>query len=292
MVFAKKSFLWRLVLAVVALGTFLPQNLAASSCVWKVSGPGGATLYLGGSVHALRSTDYPLPPAYNRAFDASTRLACEVDAKDLSGSGTSLMQAGRYPKGDSLKNHVDPRTYAYLRRLFALLKIPEEKFSKYKPWLLVILLDSPSRQGLSEDLGVDEFLMRRARANAKPVFGLESSREHSQIFSGLNDRQSEALLLLTFIPQEHGSQEHAQTMSAWRRGDADMLARITNDSFRDFPSFGDRLLGGRNRNWVPKIEAYLRSGQTYFVVVGAAHIGGPGGLLALLRGRGYQIEQL
>ena len=292
MVFAKKSFLGRLVLAVVALGTFLPQNLAASSCVWKVSGPGGATLYLGGSVHALRSTDYPLPPAYNRAFDASTRLACEVDAKDLLGSGTSLMQAGRYPKGDSLKNHVDPRTYAYLRRLFALLKIPEEKFSKYKPWLLVILLDSPSRQGLSEDLGVDEFLMRRARANAKPVFGLESSREHSQIFSGLNDRQGEALLLLTFIPQEHGSQEHAQTMSAWRRGDADMLARITNDSFRDFPSFGDRLLGGRNRNWVPKIEGYLRSGQTYFVVVGAAHIGGPNGLLALLRGRGYQIEQL
>jgi len=290
-VFAKR-FPWRLILTVVGLASFLPQNLAASSCVWKVVGPGGATLYLGGSVHALRSTDYPLPPAYNRAFDASSRLACEVDVKDLSGSGISLIQAGRYPKGDSLKNHVDPRTYAYLRRVFALLKIPEEKFSKYRPWLLVLLLDSPSREGLSEDLGVDEFLMKRARANSKPVVGLETSREHSQIFSGLNDRQSEALLLLSFIPQEHGSQEYTGTISAWRRGDADTLARITNDSFRDFPSFGDRLLGGRNRNWIPKIEGYLRSGKTYFVVVGAAHIGGPSGLLALLRGRGYQIEQL
>jgi uncharacterized protein len=290
-VFAK-SFLWRVVLAVVALWSVLSQSVAASSCVWKVIGLGGSSLYLGGSVHALNSTDYPLPPAYNRAFDASTRMACEVDAKDLSGSGTSLLHAGQYPKGDSLKNHVDPRTYAYLRRLFALMKIPEEKFSKYRPWLLVLLLDSPTRQGLSEDLGVDEFLMRRAKANSKPVVGLESSREHSQIFSGLNDRQSEALLLLTFIPQEHGSQEYARTISAWRRGDADTLARITNDSFRDFPSFGDRLLGGRNRNWIPKIEAYLRSGQTYFVVVGAAHLGGPGGLLALLRGRGYRIEQL
>ena len=287
-----KRFPWRLILTVVGLASFLPQNLAASSCVWKVVGPGGATLYLGGSVHALRSTDYPLPPAYNRAFDASSRLACEVDVKDLSGSGISLIQAGRYPKGDSLKNHVDPRTYAYLRRVFALLKIPEEKFSKYRPWLLVLLLDSPSREGLSEDLGVDEFLMKRARANSKPVVGLETSREHSQIFSGLNDRQSEALLLLSFIPQEHGSQEYTGTISAWRRGDADTLARITNDSFRDFPSFGDRLLGGRNRNWIPKIEGYLRSGKTYFVVVGAAHIGGPSGLLALLRGRGYQIEQL
>jgi uncharacterized protein YbaP (TraB family) len=36
----------------------------------------------------------------------------------------------------------------------------------------------------------------------------------------------------------------------------------------------------------------LRSGKTYFVVVGAGHMGGPNGLLALLRSRGYRIEQL
>ena len=81
-------------------------------------------------------------------------------------------------------------------------------------------------------------------------------------------------------------------MTAWRRGDADTLAHIMNDSFRDFPSFGDRLLGARNRNWIPKIEGYLHSGKTYFVIVGAAHMGGPGGVLALLRGRGYRVEQL
>ena len=287
-----KSSNWHVVLAAVAVWLLLLQSVAASSCVWKVIGPGGSTLYLGGSVHALKSADYPLPPPYNRAFDASSRIACEVDAKDLSRSSAALFRSGQYPKGDSLKNHVDPRTYAYLRRLFALMKIPEEKFSRYRPWLLVLLLDSPARQGLSEDLGVDEYVMRRARANSKAVFGLESSREHSQIFSGLNDRQSEALLLLTFIPQEHAGQEYTRTMNAWRRGDADALTRMTDDSFRDFPSFGDRLLDGRNRTWIPKIEGYLRSGETYFVVVGAAHIGGPNGLLALLRGRGYQIEQL
>jgi uncharacterized protein len=43
---------------------------------------------------------------------------------------------------------------------------------------------------------------------------------------------------------------------------------------------------------LPRIEAYLHSGRTYFVVVGAGHMGGEGGLLTLLRGRGYQIEQL
>ena len=52
------------------------------------------------------------------------------------------------------------------------------------------------------------------------------------------------------------------------------------------------MVEARNRNWIPKIEGYLRSGQTYFVVVGAAHMGGPSGVLALLRERGFKIEQL
>src|SRR2546423_543546 len=130
---------------------------AASGCVWKITGPSGGTVYIGGSIHALRSTDYPLPPGYNRAFEASPRIALEVEPKALEGSSAGLMKAGKYPAGDNLKKHVDPRTYDYLRRLFSLLKIPEEKFSRYRPWCLVLLLDSPGTQGFSQDLGVDEF---------------------------------------------------------------------------------------------------------------------------------------
>jgi uncharacterized protein YbaP (TraB family) len=48
----------------------------------------------------------------------------------------------------------------------------------------------------------------------------------------------------------------------------------------------------RNQNWVPKIDGYLRRGDKYFVVVGAGHIGGPNGLLALLKARRCKIEQL
>ena len=278
--------------AMLAASLLAAPALGATGCVWKVTRAGGVTLFLGGSIHALRSTDYPLPPAYNHAFEASDRLAFEVEPKVLSGSGEALLKAGRYAKGDSLKNHVDPRTYDYVRRVFALMKIPEEKFSRYRPWLLVLMLDYPSGKGFSDDLGVDEFLAKRAAVNSKPAVGLESWVEHASVFSGLTDRQSEALLLLSFIPQANGSGEVARTMSAWRQGDVDTLARSTRDSFRDFPFFGERLLGARNRNWLPKVEGFARSGKTYFVVVGAAHLGGADGLLALLRSRGYQIEQV
>lgn len=265
---------------------------AVSGCVWKVTGPQGETLFLGGSVHALRSIDYPLPAAYNRAFEASSRIAFEVEPKALAGATNVLMKAGQYPRGDSLKNHVDPRTYDYVRRVFALMKVPEAKFARYRPWFLVLMLSSPGVRGFSGDLGVDEFLARRAKANAKPMSGLESVGEHTAVFSGLNDRQSEVLLLVSFIPRAAGRGGDEQIMSAWRRGDVDALARSTRESFREFPAFGERILGARNRNWVPKIEAYLRSGKTYFVVVGAAHLGGSDGVLALLRARGCKVEQL
>jgi uncharacterized protein YbaP (TraB family) len=265
---------------------------AAPGCVWKVTNQGGGTLFLGGSIHALRSTDYPLPSVYNRAFEASGRLAFEVEPNALSRSGSGLIKAGQYPKGDHLKNHVDPRTYDYVRRVFALMKVPEAKFSQYRPWFLVLMLSSSGLPGFSDELGVDEFLTNRAKANSKPMSGLESVGEHTAVFSGLTDRQSEALLLVTFIPQGNGRGEHEPTMSAWRRGDVDTLARSTRDSFRDFPAFGERLLGARNRAWIPKIENFLRSGKTYFVVVGAAHLGGSDGVLALLRARGCKVEQL
>jgi len=266
-------------------------NSTDAASVWKVSSASGATVYLGGSVHALRKQDYPLPPQYNRALAASSVLALEVDEKAVLESSRNISKSGEYPRNDSLKNHVDPRTYAYLRRIFGLLGVSEEKFARYRPWYLALLLETSGGQGRSLDLGVERYLIGRAHARHEPIVGLESAREHTQVFSGLTERQGEAYLLLEFIPRTQGI-SNAQTMEAWRRGDADAVAREFHDAFRDFPSLAERLLDDRNRNWIPKIENYLQNRQSCFVVVGAAHLGGPSGLIALLKGRGYTIESL
>jgi hypothetical protein len=284
-VFSRFSALCGLACA-LAIVTGLPDLQAAS--VWKVTGPNGATIYLGGSVHGLDSTDYPLPPAYNRAFDASSALVIEDDPDVSRRTVDRFFKSGFYPKGDSLKNHVDPRTYDYLRRFFALIQIPEAELATRKPWMLIMMLWSPS----TNELGVESFLIRRAHANGKPILGLESFREHAEIISGLSDKQAELVLLQTFIPQAPGTDAHKEMMAAWRRGDADAIARFQRESFQDLPSFGERLISARNRAWIPKIEGYIRERHTYFVVAGAAHLGGRDGLLAILRSRNYRIDQL
>lgn len=275
------------------IGWSVPRVEAATACVWKVTAPNGSVLFLGGSMHALRPSDYPLPAAYNRAFDASARLVFEDDPNRTRQSQKMFLKLARYGRADSLQNHVHPRTYDYLRRLFKLVGVPEEQYSEFRPWALALLLQSGGAHGLSGDLGIEGFLQKRANANSKPISGLESTREHIEVFSGLTERQSEALLLIMFIPKEKGDDGGFDQMArAWRQGDVETLTQGIHEGFREFPAMGERILGARNRAWMPKIEGYLRSGQTYFVVVGAGHMGGRDGLLPLLRARGYKVEQL
>src|SRR5205814_10113021 len=115
--------------------------------------------------------------------------------------------------------------------------------------------------------------------------------EHARVLSGVAALESEILLLMTFSPSGHGGSKD-DLMKAWRRGDAERLAVVMEQESAELPAFNDRLLGARNRSWVPKIENFIASGQTYFVIVGAGHFGGRNGLLALLRTKGYKVEQL
>ena len=123
------------------------------------------------------------------------------------------------------------------------------------------------------------------------MFGLESPKEYNAFFVELSDRESEAYLLILFINASREGPNGANMISAWRHGDAEALHRILIDSFQDFPSFARRLIDVRNQNWLPKIDRFLRSGETYFIVVGTGHMGGPNGLLALLKARGCKLEQ-
>ncbi len=64
-----------------------------------------------------------------------------------------------------------------------------------------------------------------------------------------------------------------------------------NPYLEQFPETMDMLLGDRNRNWLPGIEAMLVTAEVELILVGALHLAGEQGLLAQLRKRGYKLEQ-
>jgi uncharacterized protein YbaP (TraB family) len=48
----------------------------------------------------------------------------------------------------------------------------------------------------------------------------------------------------------------------------------------------------RNLLWLPRIIETLRSDKRTLILVGAGHLGGPGGVLALLRDAGLEFQAL
>jgi uncharacterized protein YbaP (TraB family) len=79
---------------------------------------------------------------------------------------------------------------------------------------------------------------------------------------------------------------------AWKTGNVAALEKIALADLKSDPLMYQRLLVERNRNWMPKIEALFARRGRALVVVGAAHLIGSDGLLAMLKAKGYTVEQL
>ncbi len=80
-------------------------------------------------------------------------------------------------------------------------------------------------------------------------------------------------------------------MSAWLAGDDETIAQLFGNRkyhSSDYRAFQYRLLNQRNVGFTQKIESYLASPGTYFVIVGAAHLGGSQGVVRLLDARGHK----
>jgi uncharacterized protein YbaP (TraB family) len=79
---------------------------------------------------------------------------------------------------------------------------------------------------------------------------------------------------------------------AWKAGDTAAIEKVVLSDLKSEPQMYQRLLVDRNRAWLPKIEALFARPKPAFVVVGAAHLVGTDGLIAMLRAKGYTVTQL
>ncbi|MGH7857906.1 MAG: TraB/GumN family protein, partial [Candidatus Binatia bacterium] len=81
---------------------------------------------------------------------------------------------------------------------------------------------------------------------------------------------------------------------AWKQGDARRLEELLNEPLRqskDIAPIYRKLLDERNEKMAEKIDGYLATGETYFIIAGAAHLVGDNGLVRLLS-RKHRVEQL
>jgi uncharacterized protein YbaP (TraB family) len=264
------------------------------SFLWKATGRQGS-LYLVGSIHMLTRDFYPLSAALTAAFEESDLLVEELDlgVAMAPASQLAMLKAGMMPSGQSLERAVSADTLALVTKQADALGLPLEPLKRFKPWSLALTLLGMAWQkaGFDGELGLDRHFYDRARLQGKAVQGLETVEFQISRFDEMSASEQERMLrqALREIEQETPA---AQTLAnAWRAGDADTIARIVLADLADDPTMYRRLIVERNQAWLPTLVTLASRPRPAFVVVGAAHLVGPDGLLAALRNRGFTLTQ-
>ena len=262
----------------------------ARSFMWKATRQQGV-VYLVGSVHMLTKDFYPLAPALDAGFKDSDLLVEEVDLAEMLAPTTqfSLLARGMLPAGQTLDKVVSPATMALVNARVGSLGMPIAALQQFKPWFLAMTLMAVEWQkaGFDADARARQALLR-SRADRKQ--SRPGPRDHRIPDLAIRRHDDEPAGSFPGRVAEGPRHREGQRPEARRRVEDRRSAAPSNASccqdVKDDPFMYQRLLVERNRNWLPKIEALFARRGRAFVVVGAAHLVGPDGLLAMLQGQG------
>jgi hypothetical protein len=281
-------------IAVASVAATAAQPRAERSFIWKATNDRGV-VYLVGSVHMLTKDFYPLAPSLDAAFKDSDLLVEEVDLAEMLTPSTqfSLLAKGMLPAGQTIDKVISPATMKLVSARLDNLGMPLAALQQFKPWFLAMTLMAVEWQkaGFDSALGLDKHFYDRAQTDRKAVQGLETSAYQIARFDEMTMSQQDHFLAesLKDLDSEKASVE--KLAAAWKAGDLPTVERFVLQDLKDDPQMYQRLLVERNRNWLPKIEALFARPGHAFVVVGAAHLVGPDGLLAMLKAKGIRVVQ-
>ncbi|QWR78796.1 TraB/GumN family protein [Candidatus Magnetomonas plexicatena] len=270
-----------------------PAPVGSKNCLWKVTSKTN-TVYLLGSIHFLKKENYPLGKPYENAYNNSKILIVEADT---SGGGQEeriaalTKRLGFYNKGKTLNDVLSTETYKLAKAQMESSGLDISKYSNAKPWFLALMIYSVKLQsyGFSPEFGVDNYFMKRSRAEGKKIIQLETAEYQLNLFNTLPEKTQEMLLLQTIKEIEMTEKEASTVVNSWLTGDDKTLKDVLLSSFKDYPELYQKILTDRNNSWLPKIENFLRRRDNYLVVVGTGHLIGDNGLVNQLKERGYEV---
>ncbi len=269
-------------------------SLFAESSVWRVA-KDGQSFYLGGTCYALRPSDYPLPAEFELAYLLSDTVVFEMDpslANDPNFT-VEILKAASYTGKRDLKNILSKKHYKALAEKCEQSGFSIEVLRKTKPSMVIMMLmvKELDRFGVTEE-GVDIYFHRRALKDKKEVLALETAEFQIDLISSLGEGIENKMIAYGLKDIENLQENFDPLVASWRKGDLKAINKNFVSGIRDYPKLYKKVLTKRNRAWLNYLEEIMLTPETEFVLVGAAHMAGKKGLIALLKEKGYTIEQI
>ena len=284
-------------LGLILLGLLLCVTVRADGALhslWELHGKHN-TVYLLGSIHVLRPSDYPLAPVVLDAYTHAGSLFMEVNLEEINSEQVQaeMLASATLPDGKTLPDVLGRQRYERAAALAHEIGVELSKFDQFAPWFAAEAISELqlTQLGFQPENGVEMYFLDRARSDGKSVDGLETVHDQISVFQNMSlDAQAE--YLLSSLEQAHDLPKEVDSMvRAWKRGDTLWFeSELQSDLGHDSDLY-QSVLVARNRKWVPKIEALLNGDKNYLVIVGTGHLAGQGSVVDLLKKDGIVATQ-
>ena len=272
-----------------------PYGPQQPSFLWRVDG-GEVPVFVGGTIHLMKPSLYPLNTALRNAYNQTDQLAVEADVLQIDPAEAAKLQKLMVADPEEVDAALSENLRDHLTAFSTITGIPFQALLGIQPNMLSadVAVARLTALGYTPTAGIDRHFLTRAAADGKPIIELESLAYQMALMTSPSIATQAKLLEQTFDELENANGFLEEMVSSWLAGDAETLYEATSAEYEDpeFAEFGRRFLDERNARMGERIIGLLKGDRATLVLVGAAHFGGPSGILAHLKKAGYGLTQV
>lgn len=260
-----------------------------NSLLWEISGNGlSKPSYVFGTIHMICKEDFFMPDVVKQKFESSQHVFLEMDMDDPKMQG-KMMKLAMLPAGENLKK-LFGNDYPMVDSFFkAKAGMGLAVFNQFKPMMVMSMLYLKMLP-CTQTESYETTFMTMAKQQQKDLKGLETIEDQMQVFDNIPDSVEVANILKMIKDFDAQVKQFADMVAVYKEQNIQKLYASVSSS-PDLMEAQDDLLKKRNSNWIPVMEQYMKEGQSFFAV-GAAHLGGDIGLIALLKKAGYKVKAI
>lgn len=286
-----KFFFFRLLVFFIFLQSAVQQAQSQNALLWEITGKGlTSPSYLFGTFHLMCKDDIHFSSELQQSLQAASTLYLELDL-DEPGSMNGLMAYLEMKNGKTLPDlFSNPSDYNRLEKFFKdSFRVSLQSMNKMKPNVIEAML-YPKLMPCNRLSGVEEELLLLAKKQKKPVKGLETISFQAALFDNVSDEMEAKSLLFAVDSFQVYKASMLHLMQIYKNQQLDQMEKAFDEE-PGFKESKERMLYSRNRNWVRQLREIMKN-ENVFVAVGAGHLVGQEGLIALLKKEGYKLKPL
>ena len=278
-----------------------------TTLLWKITTPGAAApSYLFGTIHLIPEEDFFMPNRVVAALNDADEVVFEIDPRDMQDPSMMMRIMGKInmSDGSTLKSLLSEEEYATVKAYFDGSPLPFMFLERMKPLFTSAMVGQdfddmgggggPFGGGMDGMKSYELELTELAEAAGKEIGGLETMEFQLNLFDSI-PYEAQADMLYEAVKRENEGQAaggdgvFGQMVDVYRRQAVAEMAGMMDESGDTSGKFTELLLTKRNQNWAPTIKQQTGD-KTMFYAVGAGHLGGENGVIALLRRMDVTVE--